>query len=521
MSKIDLVETGIVGLDQILLGGVRAGNVILVEGPAGSGKTLLGLEFIYLGATQFDQPGLIVTFEVSPTKLIRDAAEFGWDLAALEEQKKLKIIFSSPQVLSQELDAPDSLLLETAREIGAQRIFIDGIGLLRAEVNNSHNGAGNERGGYRELLQHLIENLHRENLTAMLSHEVAADGQPALTLEVTEYLVDTVIVLRREPKRRGIHRSLEIIKSRGQDFDSGRHTLRITDGEGLQVFRRVQAAPREPVDYEQPSSSHRRTVIGPEALDEMLGGGVYDGSITMAIGVSGTGKSVLAMQMLMEGAKNGEHGLMVTLDEHPSQILRNAASLGLNLKEHVDNGAIHLVYSSPQELEVDHHFSEMVRLIKEHKIQRLVLDSMTTYSGALQDRQLYREFLHGVVNYAKSHLLTCLLGYENPELFGLSAFMPDFPVSSLVDNIILLNYVELNGSHRRAITVAKARGSANQFVTREFTIGQGGIRVVPLDQNQALPALSFESYYGLLSRAPTRLSPYVLPGGAMNVLTQE
>jgi circadian clock protein KaiC len=105
------------------------------------------------------------------------------------------------------------------------------------------------------------------------------------------------------------------------------------------------------------------------------------------------------------------------------------------------------------------------------------------------------------------------LGYENPELFGVNQFMPDYPVSSIVDNMILLNFVELNGAPRRALTVAKARGSAHRFVTREYTIGQGGLTLLPHDEGQALPALPFLRYYNLLSRAPTRLSPDVLPGG--------
>src|SRR5476649_1501284 len=118
--KNGLVRTGIVGLDAILMGGIPRTNVILVQGTAGSGKTLLGIEFIYRGITQFNEPGMIVVFETSPDKLIRDAATFGWDLAALQEQRKLQIIFTSPEVLEQELSAATSLLLETAVEIGAQ-----------------------------------------------------------------------------------------------------------------------------------------------------------------------------------------------------------------------------------------------------------------------------------------------------------------------------------------------------------------------------------------------------------------
>src|SRR5207244_7869416 len=173
MTESDLIQTGIYGLDQIFLGGILKGNLILVEGAVGTGKTLLGVEFIYRGITEHDEPGIIVVFETSPRKLIRDATGFGWNLEELQQRNKLKIIFTSPQVLDQELHSPDSLLLETAAEIGAQRIFIDGISLLRA-LSTGNGPSGNGPSAYRDLLQQFIAGLQRENLTAMLSHEVPA-----------------------------------------------------------------------------------------------------------------------------------------------------------------------------------------------------------------------------------------------------------------------------------------------------------------------------------------------------------
>jgi circadian clock protein KaiC len=535
MAESDVIQTGIYGLDEVFLGGVFKGNVMLVEGAPGTGKTVLGVEFIYRGITEYNEPGIIVVFETAPHKLIRDAASFGWDLEALQQQNKLKIIFTSPQVLYQELRSPDSLLLEVAAEIGAHRIFIDGISLLSMAANGGNGNNHNGTASYRELLQQLIEGVHRENLTAMLSHEVIAHEGQAAALEIAEFLADTVIVLKRESHRRGIRRTLEIVKSRGQDYDVGQHTLRINgalsapvlldpgeSGEkpstlppagerdkgegGLQVFRRVQAAPRH-MDP-QPTSTARRSIIGVDPLDTLLGGGIFDGSTTMVVGISGAGKTVLGVQLLLEGAlKQGKRGLLVSLDEHPAQIVRNAETLALDLRAQLDAGTIHLLYECPQELDIDAHFHLICRTIEKHHIERLVIDGMTSYSTALEDQQLYRDFFHAVVAYCKQRLIAAFFNYENPELFGVTYYMPEFGVSSIVDNIILMNFVELGDTLHRAITVAKARGSDHQFTTREFQVGPGGISLLPMDENKRLPVLPFQSYYSLLSRAPTRLSP--------------
>jgi circadian clock protein KaiC len=162
-------------------------------------------------------------------------------------------------------------------------------------------------------------------------------------------------------------------------------------------------------------------------------------------------------------------------------------------------------------LDVDAHFQLICQTIERHHIERLVVDGMTSYSTAIQDQQLYRDFFHALVSYCKQRLIATFFSYENPELFGVTHYMPEFGVSSIVDNIILMNFVELSDTLHRAITVVKARGSDHQFNTREFTIGQGGISLLPTDESTRLPVLPFHNYYGLLSRAPTRLSPEVLP----------
>ena len=232
MPQPDLVRTGIAGLDDILPGGIPRGNVVLVEGPIGTGKTTLGVEFVYRGASQFNEPGVIVLFEVSPHKLLRDAFGFGWNLEQLEREGRLKIVFTTRDVLRQELQQADSVLLGEASKIGARRIFIDG----SAQLGGS-NGTPEPRSAFHVL----TEGLQRENLTAVLAAEASfSDGNSQASIP-EESIADTVIRLKMEDTQRAVIRSLEVVKSRGQDFQMGRHTLRIIDGQGIRVYRRVQA----------------------------------------------------------------------------------------------------------------------------------------------------------------------------------------------------------------------------------------------------------------------------------------
>ncbi|PYR06446.1 MAG: hypothetical protein DMG00_18805 [Acidobacteria bacterium] len=306
MAESDQVKTGVVGLDAILGGGIPRGNVIVVEGPAGSGKTTLGLEFIYRGATDFGEPGLIVLFEVSPIKVIRDAAQFGWDLSELERQGKVKVIFTTRSVLQEELQQADSLLLAEAARIGARRMFIDSLPPLPFDGLNGHNG---NNGGTREVFHTLVQGLHRENLTAMLAVESPGlERVRHATPPVEEFIADTLIVVRIEDVQRAASRSIEIVKSRGHHFQMGSHSFRIVDGRGLEVYKRVQAPRSMSREMAAAYDPTTRVPTGVPGLDELVNGGYFLGSTTLMVGVSGVGKSVMALQFIAEGQPHVEPG---------------------------------------------------------------------------------------------------------------------------------------------------------------------------------------------------------------------
>ena len=497
MTEDDLVKTGIRGLDDILTGGIPRGNIILLEGAIGTGKTTTGVEFVYRGASQFDEPGIIVLFEVSPEKIARDAAKLGWDLPALERQNRLKIIFTTRSVFRQELQQADSLLLDEAAKMGARRIFVDGVASVIGGVN------GQEP---REAFQVLVQGLNRENLTAVLALEASMlnGDHPAALPE--ESIADTVIRLRMEDIARATVRSIEIVKSRGHDFQMGRHTFRILDGHGIHVYRRVQA-PRKPSrDRAASFDPTTRVATGVPGLDEIVNGGYLLGSTTVIAGISGVGKSVMALQFIAEGARRGERSLMLSLDEQVPQILRNANSIGIDLQPWMDQGLVRLEYDPPQEIEVDQHFHQIEQVVTEFQPRRVVFDSISTYGSNLGTRgRVFRDFFHALVALMKEHQTGTVYNHENPEMLGMSSMMGDFAMSSLVDNIILMNWVEIGDAFRLGLTVAKMRANPTTRTTYECEILNGeGMRVLSRPLPVAIPKVAFSGYQGLISRAQTR-----------------
>lgn len=495
-----LVRTGVAGLDDVLLGGIQRHNNILVEGAPGAGKTTLALGFIHAGAALYDEPGIIISFELDPQKLLRDAAGFNWDLERLIAAGKVKIIQTSPAVLLQEFRSADGVLPQELRAIGAKRLVIDGLTPLKLYAEHHHTP-------FREDMHTLVEGLSHLGVTTLVTAE-RGDGAE-MGLQHERFVFDTIISLMRQEHRRRGSRKLRVLKSRGQDFIDGEHTLTIEAGSGIHVYRRAQSRPK--FTDPQPTSSERITT-GVAELDGLMDGGVYRGSVTMVAGISGTGKTVSAVQFLCANAMAGRRGLMVTLDEHPEQIMRNAGTLGVDLRRQVDEGQILLHYESPLELDLDIHFERIVRLCETQHIDCLVFDSIAVYEMAAGDEAA--DFLYALATYFKGRLATVYFNYESPELLGVSQISEELKGSHLVDNIILLSYVEISTKLRRAVTVPKVRGSRNVQETREYVIGRGGIRI--LDDVSAVrgtdlvvPQLPFSAYYGLLSRSPTRNSPAI------------
>ena len=497
MPDQDLVRTGLKGLDDLFSGGIPRGNVILVSGAAGTGKTTLGVEFVYRGARDHDEPGLIVLFEVAPDKLVRDAAQLGWDLPALERAGKLKTVFTTRQVFLQEMQQADSLLLAEAAQIGARRVFVDSFGPILPDRTGIRDP--------RDAFHVLVEGLHREHLTAMIALE-DNPRDPRANTGAEEFIADTIVRLTLEPNQRAVTRGLEIVKSRGHNFQMGRHSFRITDGQGVECYRRVQAPRASSRDHAAAITETARVVTGVPGLDDLLGGGYLVGSTTLTVGITGTGKSLMGLHYIAEGARRGERSLMLSLDEPVPQVLRNARGVGIDLQPAIEQGLTRILYDAPQEIEVDRHFSQIEDIVRELRPHRAVIDSLSTYGSSLgPSGRVFRDFFHAIVALMKEYQVTAVYNHENPELLGMASVMGDYGVSSLVDNIVLMNFIELGDTFRHALTVMKTRANPLNRTTHEVEIVNGkGMNVLPRAIQAAVPIAPFTQYYGLISRAPER-----------------
>lgn len=500
-----LLPTGIVGLDEILLGGVRTGNAIVVEGMSGTGRSTMAVEFLFQGATQFDEAGYFVTLNSSRIGILRDGNEFSWDLKSLEDKNMLKIVEIDAKMLAEDIQNNFVRLSEELNKFKVRRFAIDGISALKPHV---------EKLGlmtYAEALLKLFRLLQSLGITSIFTTDLIRSspiGESGACDE--QFVADTIISMGNQARGKSVHRFIEVVKSRGQDFFAGRHTLQIVNGVGIKVFPRasVRIGDFNPKDF-QPTSTVKVSVGNP-TLDEMLGGGVYMGSVTLVTGISGTGKTVAAMQFLMEGARTGQKGLLVSLDEHPQQIRRNAESLGIDLAGEERNGNIVIAYDGPLELNLDAHLRTIKDLVENKKVHRVVIDSLASYE--LVHPQEAREFIFSLTTYLKKQLIASFFSYESPELLGVSQISKDIKASAIVDNIVLLSYVEISTLLRRAITVPKSRGSKPAQRTKEYLIQQGGITILDdstIGDVPSVPQLPLSSYYGVLARSPTRTSPVI------------
>jgi circadian clock protein KaiC len=451
--------TGISGLDEVTGGGLPRGRPTLVCGPAGCGKTLLAMEFLIRGITEFGEPGVFVAFEESAEDLAANVASLGFDLRQFEADGRLVLdhidVVEGDMQEAGEWDL-DGLFLRLGAAIdavGAKRVVIDTIETLFGAFSNT--------AVLRSELRRLLVWLKERGVTAVITGERGDGGLTRYGIE--EYVSDCVIVLDHRVTEQTSTRRLRILKYRGSLHGTNEYPFLIGDS-GVSVLPITSAGLQHEVSTERVSTGVGR-------LDSMLGdGGYYKGSTVLINGTAGTGKSTLAAQFCDAACHSGQRAMYFAFEESQTQIVRNMSSVGIELQPWIDAGLLQFRCSRPSLLGLEAHLFAIQRDVGEFDPAVVVMDPVSDLlrigSGADVSAMLTRQ-----VDYLKARGVTTLF----TSLVSESG--SDEQITSLVDTSILVKTMEGNGELNRVLHVAKSRGMAHSNQIREFLLTDQGIEL--------------------------------------------
>jgi circadian clock protein KaiC len=266
-------------------------------------------------------------------------------------------------------------------------------------------------------------------------------------------------------------RRLNISKMRGKEYFTGDHPFTITSS-GIIVYPRI----RTPEHFTEYTIMSNRVSTGVPSLDEMMSGGLPRGTATMAAGAAGTGKTLLGLHFITEGAANNEPGVIVTFQENPVQLRQIALSFGWNLREMEQKGLVSHFYHSPVEIQPDIHTELVKQMVQKVGARRVLIDSLRDLEIATPDKVRYRDYVYSLVEGFKRQGITTFITNEISQLFGHFQ-LSEYGISFIADNVILLRYVELEGQVSRALSVLKVRGSQHSTTLWEFIISENGVTI--------------------------------------------
>lgn len=456
--------SGIAGLDEVTGGGLPRGRPSLVCGSAGSGKTLLGVEFLVQGAMKYGEPGVFMAFEETADELAQNVRSLGFDLDELVVRRKLVVEYVHVERSEVEengeydLEALFIRLGQTIDSVAARRVVLDTLETLFSGLSN--------QAVLRAELQRLFRWLKDKGVTAVITAE---RGDGALTRHgLEEYVSDCVIVLDHRVHEQVATRRLRVVKYRGSAHGTNEYPFLIGEG-GLDVLPITSVGLAHQVTDERVSS-------GLESLDTMLGGeGYYRGSSVLVSGTAGTGKSSLAATFVDTACRRGERALYFAFEESPSQIVRNMRSIGLDLEPWTRSGRLEFRATRPTHYGLETHLATMYRAIRDFGPQVMVVDPITSFIS-VGTREEAKAMLMRLVDFLKTKQVTALF---TSLTHGDGAIEQcDVGISSLIDTWLLLRDVEADGERNRVLYVLKSRGMAHSNQVREFLITNRGIDLV-------------------------------------------
>lgn len=463
-------RTGVPGLDDVLLGGLAVGRIFLLEGSPGTGKTTMAISFLREGAAVGER-GLYITLSGTAHELRAGASSHGWELgkeieifevvppeSALDSDQQQSLLYSSDL----ELGETTKVIFEAVERTKASRVVLDSLSEIRLLAQSSLR--------YRRQILALKHYFARQGSTVLLLDDLTAD-----TLDKTVHSVAAGVIRLEEmtPDYGAERRRLRVIKYRAQSFRGGFHDFVIRHG-GARVFPRLVAAEH------RGNFTRNRVTSGIAGLDNLLGGGVEQGSSTLLLGPAGAGKSLITLQFVNQAIRTGGKAAMFIFDEELGLLFDRAKPLGFDLAAMRDTGRLRITQLDAAELSPG-EFSQKVReAVQDDEVRAVVIDSLNGYQAAMPQENSLILHIHELLQYCNRRGVSTFLTVAQHGMVGDMKTPVD--VTYLADTVILLRFFEAGGSVRRAMSVIKKRTGKHEDTIREFWINDGLYVGEPLAQ---------------------------------------
>jgi len=459
-TQVPKIETNIVGLDEILNGGLPKGELTIVSGGPGTGKTMLGLEFLLRGA-QAGNAGIILTFEEREQDLRNYARGFGWDTAKYEEENKLAIIsarLNTDALISGEFDLRGifNILIQKAKKINAKRVVVDGPDVFLRLLDNISKE--------KSELHNLHEKLRDSGLTTILSVKDYTNFNQ--NYEFLEYMATCVISLDQRVYEQISTRRLRVIKYRGNSFSRNEYPFSITD-RGIWIIPVTRASLKHHAFGE---TLH----TGIEGLDRILGGGFRRYSCNLISGSSGTGKTTFVSSFVISATTKGQKVLYIDFEESWDALSSCMLSPGIDLQSAQDSGKLLFISSMPESKGIEEHLIEAFRAIEDFNPKHLIVDAISACDRMGTTHAAF-DYLLRLINHCKTRGITTLLTNLTSQPDARNE-ITGIDLSSLIDTVILLRNLEKDGNYIRELGILKSRGRHHSSKIHEFHITDNGIK---------------------------------------------
>ena len=462
--------TGIKGFDEITEGGIPRNRITLLSGSTGTGKTLLGIDFLISGATQYDERGVFMSFEENDDELFEDVASLNFDLRSLVAEKKILLEY----VLLERRDVQSAgefnleglfVRLELAIDsIGAKRVVLDSIDSLFAGVTDF--------GILRLEIKRLFRWLKNKKVTALITGETTQGTYTRHGLEA--YVSDCIIFVDNRVREQISTRRMRVIKYRGSNHGTNEYPF-VIDKDGLSVIPITSAG------LDQPGTSERLPT-GIPSLNEMFQGGGYTrGSTVLVSGTAGTGKTSLAAAFAVASCNRGERCLFLSYEESPGQLIQNMSSIGFDFAPLVKSGLLSIVSTRPSFFGLEMHLLDLYKMLAEFKPQAVIIDPLTSLIG--QGNQLeIQSMLTRMIDALKSQGITgfftsLVSSAKQNDTSG------EIGVSSLIDTWIVVRELEESEGRKRirGMYIVKSRGMGHSSDVHKLVMSDSGLTLVPMD----------------------------------------